>query len=52
MLLPLPCPLRPAVGMEISFGLLFAKFRTIMLGITMLIAGKVAIMAAVGQVSK
>ena len=39
-----------AVGMEISFGLLFAKFRLIMGGIALLIAGKVAIMGAVGQV--
>lgn len=37
--------------MEISFALLFAKFRTILGGIALLIAGKVAIMGAVGQVS-
>jgi monovalent cation:proton antiporter-2 (CPA2) family protein len=37
------------VGMEISTGLLFAKFKSVMAAITMLIVGKVAIMTAVGQ---
>eukprot|EP00890_Picochlorum_soloecismus_P001793 jgi/Picsp_1/2614/NSC_00844-R1_k(+) efflux antiporter chloroplastic-like len=37
------------VGMEISAGLLIAKFKTVAAAITMLIAGKVAIMTAVGQ---
>lgn len=37
------------VGMEISMGLLVAKFKTVVAAITLLIAGKVAIMAAIGQ---
>lgn len=37
------------VGMEISTGLLFAKFKSVVAAITMLIVGKVAIMTAVGQ---
>ena len=37
------------VGMEISVGLLFAKWKTVLAAITLLIGGKVAIMAAVGQ---
>lgn len=37
------------VGMEISAGLLIAKFKTVVAAITMLIVGKVAIMTAVGQ---
>ncbi|PRW61490.1 K(+) efflux antiporter chloroplastic-like [Chlorella sorokiniana] len=37
------------VGMEISVPLFFAKIKTIVLAMTMLIAGKVAVMAAVGQ---
>lgn len=39
----------PAVGMEISVPLFFAKFRTIVGAMALLIAGKVAVMAAVGQ---
>lgn len=37
------------VGMEISAGLLFAKWKTVLAAITLLITGKVAIMMAVGQ---
>ena len=37
------------VGMEISTGLLVAKFKSVLAAITMLIVGKVAIMTAVGQ---
>ena len=37
------------VGMEISTGLLLAKFKSVVAAIAMLIAGKVAIMTAVGQ---
>ena len=37
------------VGMEISTGLLVAKFKSVVAAITMLIVGKVAIMTAVGQ---
>jgi monovalent cation:proton antiporter-2 (CPA2) family protein len=37
------------VGMEISVGLLFAKWKTVLAALTLLITGKVAIMAAVGQ---
>lgn len=35
--------------MEISVPLFFAKFKTMLLGMTLLIGGKVAVMAAVGQ---
>lgn len=38
-----------AVGMEISVPLLFAKIKTILAAMAMLIVGKVAVMAAVGQ---
>jgi len=37
------------VGMEISVGLLFAKWKTVLAALTLLITGKVAIMATVGQ---
>jgi monovalent cation:proton antiporter-2 (CPA2) family protein len=37
------------VGMEISVGLLFAKWKTVLAALTLLIGGKVAIMATVGQ---
>lgn len=37
------------VGMEISTGLLLAKFKSVVAAIAMLIIGKVAIMTAVGQ---
>lgn len=37
------------VGMEISVGLLFAKFKVVLAAMLMLIGGKVAIMAAVGR---
>jgi monovalent cation:proton antiporter-2 (CPA2) family protein len=37
------------VGMEISMGLLLAKFKVVLAAMVMLICGKVAIMAAVGQ---
>lgn len=37
------------VGMEISAGLLLAKWKTVLAAITLLIGGKVAIMMAVGQ---
>lgn len=43
----LPC--RRAVGMEISVPLFFAKIKAIVAAMTMLIVGKVAVMAAVGQ---
>ncbi|KAK9862380.1 hypothetical protein WJX84_007986 [Apatococcus fuscideae] len=36
------------VGMEISVGLFFAKWQTVLLGITILIVGKTAVMAAIG----
>jgi Kef-type K+ transport system membrane component KefB len=36
------------VGMEISVGLFFARMRTIVGGIALLLAGKAAVMAAVG----
>lgn len=42
-------PLHPAVGMEISVPLFFAKIKTIVAAMAMLIVGKVAVMAAVGQ---
>lgn len=37
------------VGMEISISLLFAKWKTVLAAITLLITGKVAIMGAVGR---
>lgn len=44
-----PPSLPAAVGMEISVPLFFAKFKTIMLAMALLIGGKVAVMTAVGQ---
>ncbi|KAL6766162.1 hypothetical protein ACKKBG_A34940 [Auxenochlorella protothecoides x Auxenochlorella symbiontica] len=38
------------VGMEISMGLLVAKLRTVLAAMVLLIGGKVAVMAGVGQV--
>ena len=37
------------VGMEISVALLFAKWKTVLAALTLLIGGKVAVMVAVGQ---
>lgn len=36
------------VGMEISVGLFFAKWKSVLAGISMLILGKTAVVAAVG----
>ena len=52
--LPLPPPLSPtlpppAVGMEISVPLFFGKLKVILGAMALLIAGKVAVMTAVGQ---
>ena len=48
---PARAPARPhrAVGMEISVGLLAARFRTVLAAMALLILGKVAVMGAVGQ---
>ncbi|KAK9806323.1 hypothetical protein WJX72_010305 [[Myrmecia] bisecta] len=37
------------VGMEISVGLFFAKWKTVLAGITLLVVGKVAVMAGLGS---
>ena len=46
---PLPLPLPSAVGMEISVPLFFGKLKVILGAMALLIAGKVAVMTAVGQ---